>query len=141
MTLVLDTSVVVKLAVAEAGHEEIVALLAGRDDSIVVPDFMFVELANVLWRKVAEAQITLGQAREAMSHSLATFRQIVPGIELAHRALELAVDLRHPAYDCFYLACALRDAGQVVTADGRFATSASRGGYSDRLILLGAKRP
>jgi predicted nucleic acid-binding protein len=131
----------VKLAVAETGHEEIVALLAASDDSIVVPDFMFVELANVLWRKLTDGQISLGQAKEALSHSLATFTQVVPGVELVDSALELAVRLKHPAYDCAYLACALKESGQIVTADRRFAAAASRGGYSDRLIVLGATRP
>lgn len=81
MSLVLDASVAVKLAVHEPGREDIVCLLADRDDSIVVPDLLFVEVVNALWRRC--------------------------------------------------------EAGEVVTADLRFAGAARRGGYSGQLIVLG----
>lgn len=137
MTLVLDASVVVKLAVNESGRDDVVSLLALRDDAIVVPDLMFVELANALWRKCVAGEVTVAQAQEAIQHSVETLREVMPSRELVGRAVELAVELKHPAYDCFYLACALVHAGQVVTADSRFAAAAGRGGYSDRLLVLG----
>jgi predicted nucleic acid-binding protein len=38
---------------------------------------------------------------------------------LKDRALAIAIELRHPAYDCFYLALAERSASQLVTAHDR----------------------
>ena len=40
---------------------------------------------------------------------------------LRRRALEIATALRHPAYDCFYLALAETRDAELVTADRRFA--------------------
>lgn len=137
MTLILDASIVVKLAVDEPGRDALVTVLAARDDAIVVPDLMFVELANALWRKCVAGEVTAEQARDAMQHSVQTFRDVVPARGLASQALKIALQVKHPAYDCFYLACALAEAGQVLTADARFAAAAARGGYSDRLLLLG----
>jgi predicted nucleic acid-binding protein len=38
---------------------------------------------------------------------------------LTDRALTIAIELRHPAYNCFYLALAERSASLLVTADDR----------------------
>jgi predicted nucleic acid-binding protein len=40
-----------------------------------------------------------------------------PTASLAPRALELALNLDHPVYDCFYLALAEAETAQMVTAD------------------------
>jgi len=37
----------------------------------------------------------------------------------------MAIDLRHPAYDCFYLALAERSASPLVTADDRLISRCS----------------
>jgi predicted nucleic acid-binding protein len=137
VTLMLDASIVVMLAVDEPGRNEVVSLLAARDDALVVPDLMFVELSNPLWRKCVASEVTAEQAREALRHSAATFREVVPDRELAGRALEPAVELKHPAYDCFYLTCAIALAGQELTADFRFAAAADRGGHADRILVMG----
>ena len=39
---------------------------------------------------------------------------------LAAAAARLAIDLDHPAYDCFYLALAIQTQYPLVTADTRF---------------------
>jgi predicted nucleic acid-binding protein len=141
VNLVLDASVVVKLAVVEEGRDEVVALLADTTHTIAAPDLLLVEVSNALWRKCTTGQITREQARQAMLHSIATFPILIPSGELAVHALELGVQLQHPTYDCFYLACAIARSGKVVTADGRFVIAAQRGGFSDRLIVLGEASP
>ena len=45
---------------------------------------------------------------------------------LADEALRIAVAINHPAYDCFYLALARREAAPLVTADKRLAAAAQR---------------
>ncbi|MGB6538974.1 MAG: type II toxin-antitoxin system VapC family toxin [Xanthobacteraceae bacterium] len=51
-------------------------------------------------------------------------RRIVPLEDLADRALALAIRLRHPIDDCFYLALAEREACALITADTRLMTAA-----------------
>jgi predicted nucleic acid-binding protein len=141
VNLVLDASVVVKLAVAEDGRDEVVALMADPANTVAAPDLLLVEVANALWRKCIARQVTEAQAQAAMLHTIASFPNLVPAGELAAQALELGVQLQHPTYDCFYLACAIARSGQVVTADGRFARAARLGGFSDRLVVLGEDAP
>jgi predicted nucleic acid-binding protein len=57
---------------------------------------------------------------------VAHFEQIVSIDQLAARALELAVDLRHPIYDCLYLALAERERAPIVSADARLISAARR---------------
>ena len=50
-------------------------------------------------------------------------------------ATRLATDLRHPVYDCFYLALAMHEQHPVVTADTRFHDTVRRHPYlSDRIV-------
>ena len=42
-----------------------------------------------------------------------------PTAPLASRAIELALELDHPVYDCFYLALAEAEKTELVTADLR----------------------
>jgi len=47
------------------------------------------------------------------------FEELVPTSVLKDHALAIAIELRHPAYDCFYLALAERSTPLLVTADER----------------------
>ena len=47
------------------------------------------------------------------------FEELVPMNVLKDRALAIAIELRHPTYDCFYLALAERSTSPLVTADDR----------------------
>jgi predicted nucleic acid-binding protein len=46
--------------------------------------------------------------------------ELCPLVGLAARALAIADELRHPAYDCFYLALAQARDARLITADRRF---------------------
>ncbi len=58
--------------------------------------------------------------------AMAHFSRIVPTEELAGAALRFAIDLRHPIYDCFYLALAEREEATLVTADARLLAVAKK---------------
>ena len=58
-------------------------------------------------------------AAAAVREIVKAFEELVPVSALRDRALAIAVELRHPAYDCFYLALAERSASYLVTADER----------------------
>ena len=51
-------------------------------------------------------------------------------------ALNLARELRHPAYDCFYLALAIERDLDLVTADARFVRAVSGTAYAARVRPL-----
>ena len=50
-------------------------------------------------------------------------------------AVNLAIDLGHPTYDCFYLALAVQEHCPVVTADRRFHGAVRQHPYlADRIV-------
>jgi predicted nucleic acid-binding protein len=51
-------------------------------------------------------------------------------------ACRLAIDLNHPAYDCFYLAMAIAEDIPLVTADRRFLTACMASPHAGRVRAL-----
>ena len=140
---VVDASVAVKWLVSEDYSEEAASLLDGRS-TLIAPDLLFAEVTNVLWalcrrgdiakEDFAEVVDVLKAAPVSVSH---------PMRALAASAARLAIDLGHPAYDCFYLALAIQEQYPVVTADRRFHDAVRRHPYlADRVVhveTLGAR--
>ena len=118
MTLVVDTSVVIKWIVREDDSDLAASLV---DLSPVAPDLLRAELANVLATKVRAGEMVPEQALAAQAINEAALK-FLPAMAFARRALEIALELGHPAYDCFYLALAETLKGTLVTADKRLLT-------------------
>ena len=134
MTLVIDAWVAVTGGLPEEARDAARRL---RDEILIAPELWLSEVANALWRRQRLGEITAEDA-SAMLTDLrdAPIRATAIASDIAE-ALRLALDLAHPVYDCLYLACALREDAQVITADRRFATAAAaRPGLADRVRLL-----
>ena len=69
-------------------------------------------------------------AGEDVAHSLDVaaghYARLIPIADIAAAATKLAVDLKHPIYDCFYLALAERERCALVSADARLLSMAKR---------------
>ena len=63
---------------------------------------------------------------------------ITPAKPIARRALEMALDLAHPAYDTLYMALAEREGVRVVTADTRLLRQVAGSGYAHLVTRLQA---
>ena len=112
---VVDASVAAKWVIEEPGTPQALALLAGHNP--VAPDLVLAECANILWKKVHRGELSAAEARFAallIEGSNLQLREVAP---FWISAVELAAEIDHPAYDCFYLALALRERLQFVTAD------------------------
>lgn len=117
---VVDASIVVKWLVAEEWSEESSALLdAGV--TLIAPELLFAEVSNALWAMCRRGDVTRDDLADAID-ALREAPVAVPASmqQLAAAATRLAVDLDHPAYDCFYLALAIQEQYPVMTADTRF---------------------
>lgn len=123
MTLVVDASVAVKWVLDEPATERAVALRVS-DEDLIAPSLVHVEIGSALWRASLRGDITAPEAARALNAALAHYAHIVLLAELADTALELAIELRHPIYDCFYLALAQRERCALVTADRRLLSTA-----------------
>ncbi len=119
MTLVVDASVACKWFFPEPGTAEAREVLATAG-TLIAPDLIVAEVANVAWKRERSDDITLRHAREALRGLARTIDHLVPMSELAESAVALAAALDHPAYDCLYLALAVRERAPLVTDDGRF---------------------
>jgi len=135
MPLVVDASVAVKFTVREPRSEEARRYLA-TPDPLIAPDWLLAEAANTLWRKVKRSELLEIHAQENIEVLPDFFERLVPARELVGEALRLGFRLRHPVYDCLYLALALREDCQLVTDDEEFHLSIDKSAFSGRSILL-----
>ncbi len=118
MTLVVDASVACKWFIEEEDSTEAAQLLA-RGEGLVAPDLIIPEVCNAMWKKLCGGQATPAQAKAAVEGLAGLFDDLVASVRLAVRAFAIAETLRHPVYDCFYLALAEHVDSRLITADAR----------------------
>jgi predicted nucleic acid-binding protein len=116
--LVVDASVAVKWFVEEPGTADAVGLLNG-PDPVIAPDLVVAEVANVVWKHLMRGDLKREQIAHVPGALPKMFAELWPTVWLASRAFEIASELRHPVYDCFYLALAEGEEATLVTADRR----------------------
>src|SRR5262249_5788137 len=95
--------------------------------SLGVQYFLLVEAGTAVCKKVPRREISTREATQALDLLMTSALDLRPSGPLLPRALGLAVRLRHPVYDCVYLALAHGEGAALVTADRRLlARAASR---------------
>ncbi len=118
MTLVVDASIVCKWLVEEEGSAGAAKIL-GLGETLVAPDFVTVEVCDVLWKKQRSGEISTDHAEAAMASVSDFFDELLPCQAFSRQALDMAIDLDHPVAGCFYLAVAEKYDCSYVTADSR----------------------
>lgn len=136
MTLVVDASVAVKWVVRENGNEAARALF-DIPDPLIAPDWLLIEAASTFWKKVKRSELLELHAADHLRNMPEYFSRLFPSLPLIDAALTLSFRLRHPVYDCLYLALAQRQSCRLVTADEKFLSAARAGGFDDTVRLLG----
>ena len=135
MTLVVDASVAVKWLIDEAGSDAAADL---RGQVLLAPSLIRLEVGNTLRTLSARGVLDAAAAEEAFGLFLTAPLIIVdPDAQALAGALELALSLGHPIYDCVYLTLALIEGCPLVTADRRFAAALARGGVEADVRVLG----
>lgn len=124
MSLIVDASIAVKWY-ADEPFSKAAELLLTRTD-LAAPSLILAEVGNALSKRVRRGASSPEQATMAMEQLPRSFETLEPIEALYLRAMANAVNLRHPIYDCFYLALAERDRSAIVTANQRMATLAGR---------------
>lgn len=103
---------------------------------VLVPSHFWLEVGNVLARRTRVTETPLPIARAAMDLCGRLVHHTVDSRRLADSAFELALLLRHDAYDCCYLAAAMRYEAPLVTADRDLASRACAAGLGDHVVLV-----
>ena len=122
MKVVVDASVVAKWLFAEVDSDKARALYteARRGKlSLIAPQILPAEIGSVLYVRVvrglleAPEALALYRRFEAACPALRAIARLTPA------ALELALQYQHSVYDCLYVALAMRELGELITADQR----------------------
>ena len=130
--MIVDASVAIKWVVEEADSERAFELLDS--DNLAAPDLIFCEVANAIWKKHRRGELSGIPSRLRIVTQMLTV--VEPSSNLMSRASELAVELGHPAYDCFYLALAELRGDIVVTADARLISVCARTRFATLVTAL-----
>lgn len=134
-TLVVDASVALKWLIEEEGSSEAERLF---DQDLLAPALLRIEASNVLRTLVKRDALDAVQAVDLMAMLQEAPLTIVDHDDaLERRALEIALELEHPVYDCLYIALAERIGATVVTADKRFLRALQNGDLAHLAIALG----
>lgn len=86
MTVVVDASVALKTAYREAGTDKARQLFA--DETVIAPEIVLAEFANVVWRKIRTGDVPLDQALTIIDAAPSLFVELVPAQTLLRQALE-----------------------------------------------------
>jgi predicted nucleic acid-binding protein len=127
--LAVDASVAVKWFVPEIHSEAALRLLKQKERELLVPDLVWGEVGNILWKKRRRDEITDEDARFVL-RQLDRFDWTVHSSQvLAETAWRLSSRLQRTFYDSLYLALAESQSCPLVTADRRLFNAVSPSGF------------
>ncbi len=132
--MIADASVLVKMLAIETDSD--IAAEFFLSEEVVAPDLIMIEAASALWSKLRRGETVA--MRHDISRLEALIALMIPSSELVQDALDLAVALGHPVYDCLYLALAIRRDARLVTADQRFLAAVGQSAYARHIVALTA---
>ena len=125
MILVIDASVAAKWVLPEHGTDLAVALRNGTDE-LIAPTLIIAEIGNAVWKRALRNELSVEEAITAVEIAAGLMTRLIPLESFAIRATEIAIELRHPIYDCFYLALAERERAPIVSADDKLLGAAKK---------------
>lgn len=123
MQVVIDASVALKWVLEEDGSDAARRLAEG--DALTAPDLLFIECANVLTMKVRRGLLAEADAKLAMLLIDGVPIRSVPTRSHVAAAQSIALELGQTAYDSLYLAVAMAERIELVTADEAFVRAAA----------------
>lgn len=116
--MVIDASVAFKWIVEEPDSDK-AQMLVGRTD-LIAPVLIYSEVGNALVKRVNDGELAPSLSLREQLADLAELLVTVDERSIAPRAYEMAIELKHPIYDCVYLALAEALGEELLTADRKF---------------------
>jgi predicted nucleic acid-binding protein len=134
--VVVDANVLTKWQVTEIHSEAALRLLVDGAPALHVPDLVFPEVGDIVWKKVRRGDLTEDQAR-TIAHLVAIAPLVVhPSAPLLEGALEIAVCTGRTVYDSLYLALAVQLNCWLVTADEKLHNGLKDGPLGNRILWV-----
>ena len=125
-SVVIDCSVAAKWFVGGHHWEKALSILKSHRTetlTLLAPDFIQVELANVLWKLQRGGHLKLQFAQEALNEFSTIEITYTVATELLADAFALAVKHKRSVYDSLYIALSVRAGCPMITADERLYNS------------------
>ena len=102
---------------------ELLLRLVKGEIQIIVPDFFWVELGNVLWKAVCARSCTRAVPESGMREARQQGVITISSHGLIEAALDIAIRFDRTVYDSVYVALAHRRSAHLITADERLANA------------------
>lgn len=115
---VVDASVAAQWLLPEADSARALALISTSIERIV-PDLLYAEIGNILWKRVRTGSLLQSQAKQALGELAGIPMRVCPLAEVMELGLAIAIEYDRSFYDSAYLALAIREGATLLTADAR----------------------
>jgi len=135
--VVIDASVIAAASLNEPLAQHAVAVLTERA-AMFAPDFLYIEVANVLWKRVMKSTLRPDAAVELLGRLKQLAIALDPAERLVVDALPIAIVTGRTVYDCMYIACAEHHDAVVITGDQRLHNALRETRFAHRTRWLGA---
>lgn len=134
---VIDASVAVKWYFPEI-HSEMAARWLDERFVLLVPDLLYAEFGNVLWKRVNRSEIDLAAAGEILQALALVPFQVWTCQSLMWEALEIAGRSGRSVYDCVYLSLAVKTGAPLVTADQKLLLALAATEWKNHVVWIEA---
>jgi predicted nucleic acid-binding protein len=132
---VLDASIAIKWFVPEI-YSDVARRLLASNHTFLVPDFFFSELVNVFWKRVRRGEDTADNAKQTLADLNTIPLEVYLSRPLMPLALDIALQSDRAVYDSLYLALAITQQCQMVTADEKFYNALRNSSYVSNLLWV-----
>jgi predicted nucleic acid-binding protein len=121
--IVLDANIAAKWYLPERGTDSALELMTG-PNRLFAPELIRLEVLSAITRQVRIGEATSTETKAQCQRWLDYLNEggvvLIPEAELLHEAIDLAAKLKHPLFDCMYLAAARQLEAPILTADRPF---------------------
>ena len=133
--LVVDASIVAKWLLPEL-HSDAARRVLTEGNELLAPDLLWAELGNALWKRCRAGEIEAEEARDLLRDFKRFPVRTMSSIRLISPALDLATRFNRTVYDSLYLALAISQRCQLVTADRRLYDGLKRVSLAPALLWV-----
>ena len=115
--MVIDTMIMAYALLHEKEFGDAALNVIDQIESIIAPDMIRPEIANVIWQWIKWANLPLKKGLVVLEDAELFIDEIVPSNQLWYHALELSNEKDHSVYDTLFIALARLRNTKVISND------------------------